>query len=219
MATRRHGLPYVWATHIAKLLAGGQCYWRVWFASHYQYQRFEEQASNLAEWNRQHTALMAAIRQELEEVGWVCTVEEENAFKLKGRSALVAGKPDLIGRLEAYADQPPRVRIVDGKTGQPRQSDIEQVLLYLFAVQRARKDLVGELEGEVRYAHGSTITVTDAELTEAKVAEITRVIQVVSSDRPPAKAPSRDECRFCNIGPRDCPQRVQESDGVAVTDF
>jgi hypothetical protein len=93
------------------------------------------------------------------------------------------------------------------------------VLLYMFAVQRARKDLVGELEGEVRYANGVTLTVTAAELTPEKVSEITRAIAIVSAERPPPKAPSRDECRFCNIGPRDCPERVMERDAVAVSDF
>jgi CRISPR/Cas system-associated exonuclease Cas4 (RecB family) len=162
---------------------------------------------------------MAHIREELEEVGWVCAVEEENAFKLKGRTAVVAGKPDLIGSLEAIAAQPARVRVVDGKTGQPRESDIWQVLIYLWALQRARPDLVGELEGEVRYAHGSTVTVTAADLTPAKTDAIVRMIQLIASETPPAKTPSRETCRFCNIGPRDCPERAMAPDAVSVSDF
>jgi CRISPR/Cas system-associated exonuclease Cas4 (RecB family) len=209
----------VFVTWLAKTLAGSPCLYSPWFRAHYQYARFEEQASDLVGWNRQHTALMAAIQQELEEVGWTCTVEEENAFKLQGRTAVLAGKPDLIGRLEAYADHPARVLVVDGKTGQPRDSDIWQVLIYLWALQRARSDLMGALEGEVRYAHGSSVSVTDADLTPDKVHAIVAAIAVIAGERPPAKAPSREICRFCNIGPRDCPERAMAPAAVSVADF
>ena len=44
----------------------------------------------------------------------------------------------------------------------------------------------------------------------------------LSSVQPPRKVPSWSECRFCPIGPGDCPERVEADAEQAVgvtTDF
>lgn len=215
MATRRKGLPYINVTWLSKLLGGHKCKWAVWFKAHFLFEKFEEMASNLVEWNREHNAMMRLRRQELEEDGWTCHAEADNEFKLKGQTALVVGKPDLI----ATKPNPSRVRVEDGKTGRERESDIWQVLLYLFGLQKSRTDLVGEVIGEVRYKTGATYTLTPAELSEERMAAIVSLIKEVASDTPPPRVPSRDECKFCNIGPADCPVRVRDVQPVAVGDF
>jgi hypothetical protein len=212
VATRRNGLPYIWATWLAKALAGGGCLYSPWFKAHFKYEKFEEMATDLVQWNREHTRLMNARRQELDEAGYTVTVESQNEFRLQGRVAVVAGKPDLVATL------PDRVLVVDGKTGRERDSDIWQVLLYLFAIPKSRPDLTGELEGEVLYKSGRTVTLTPAELAP-RLGEIVSMIHVIASDVPPLKTPDRDNCKFCNIGPKDCPQRVQETRPVAVGEF
>lgn len=203
MAERRRGLPYIYTTWLAKALGGARCLWRFWFAAHFKYDKYEEMASDLVKWNRDHTKLMAARRRQLEADGWKCTVEEDNAFKLEGQIAVVAGKPDLV------AIKGDRVLVVDGKTGRERDADIYQVLLYLFAVPKSRPDLPKLLEGEVFYKGGQAVSLTSAELAE-HMDSIVAMVKTLASDDAPPKHPSRDECRFCNVGPKDCPQRVME---------
>lgn len=157
---RRTGKPYIWVTWLAKLLGGNECVWSAWFKAHFKYDKYEEQAADLVRWNRDHTKLMAARRLELERDGWTVTVEDDNSFKLEGDSAVVAGKMDLV------AVKGDRVLVVDGKTGRERDSDMWQILLYLFALPKSRPDLPKNLEGEVHYKSGD-ISLTPAELTRS----------------------------------------------------
>jgi hypothetical protein len=110
---------------------------------------------------------------------------------------------------------------VDGKTGRERESDIWQVLFYLFALPKSRPDLAGELVGEVEYKSGDAVTVTPDALAGERMEAIVDLIQIVSAEDPPKKVPSRPECRVCNIGPRDCPQRIgqQQEHTTLVGDF
>lgn len=210
---RRGSKPYIWATWIAKLLGGDQCLYSAWFRAHFQHAKFEEEASQLAEWNRDHTALMRQVRADLEENGWQCRVESENDFKLEGTLATVAGKPDLV------ATMPGHMLVVDGKTGKRRDSDVWQVLIYLYAIQLQHPDLTVSLAGEVFYK-GASISVRASELNEARREDIVRMVKVVAAATPPAKAPSRSECKRCNIGPLDCPDRVMhEREPVMAAEF
>lgn len=215
MATRRNGKPYIWATWLAKLLGGHQCVWSAWFKAHYRYEKHEEQAADLAEWNREHTAMMVRRRRELEREGFTVQFEDENSFKIEGETAVVAGKPDIV------ALKPGLALVVDGKTGRERDSDIWQVLIYLFALPKAFKDLAGRvLEGEVQYKRDDQrVTVTPEELTPERLSQVVALIKTIGSDTPPAKAPSAHECLRCNIGPADCPQRVRQPEMAAATEF
>lgn len=209
-ATRKTGKPYVWVTWLAKAIASdAPCMYSPWFRAHYQYTKYEEQASNLGEWNRKHTALMIPRRQELEAAGYTCRVEEP--FKLKGKTADIAGKMDLV------AIKGDDVLIVEGKAGADRDSDVWQVLIYLYAARHLwRKTL--RLEGEVHYPHGDVILTPD-ELTDERLALMFSTLATIAGEAAPAKRPSRDNCRFCNIGPNDCPQRVMSAETATVGDF
>lgn len=218
MATRRTGKPYIWATWLAKLLGGHECTWSAWFKAHYRYDKVETQAQDLQAWNREHSELMRKRRAELEREGYTVTSEDVNGFKLEGALAVVAGKPDLV------ATKPGQVLIVDGKTGRERESDIWQVLLYLFAVPKARPMLTtgAVLEGEVQYKRGDVrIAVTPDELTDERKARLLALIAEVAGQQAPPRVPSVHECRVCNIGPQDCPERIRprQDDTVAVEEF
>jgi hypothetical protein len=91
-------------------------------------------------------------------------------------------------------------------------------MLYLFAIPKSRPDLVGDLVGEVHYKHGD-VTLTPAELTPARLNELVSLIKVIGADVPPPKKPSREECKRCNIGSADCPERVLERRPTAVGEF
>lgn len=200
----KSGQPYIWVTWLAKLLGGHQCLWSAWFKAHYKYAKHEEQGELLAEWNREHTRLMRSRRQELEEAGYLVTSEEENEFKVVGRAATVAGKPDLIARRDK------QVLVVDGKTGRQRDSDIWQVLIYLWALPISRPDIVGDLEGEVHYKQGDErLSLPMEALTPDRVDDLVTMVKTIAAAEPPAKAPSRYECQVCNITAADCPERFR----------
>jgi hypothetical protein len=217
-AIRRNGKPYIYVTWLAKLLGGHECTWSAWFKAHYKYDKYETYAQDLQAWNRDHSDLMQKRRAELEREGFTVTVEEANAFKLEGQVAVVAGKPDLI------AHKPGLVLLVDGKTGRERESDIWQVLLYLFALPKTRPQLTegAVVEGEVQYKRGGTrISVTPGELDEPRKARLLALIGEVAGAQAPPRRPSAHECRVCNIGPADCPQRIRPAreQTTTVEDF
>jgi CRISPR/Cas system-associated exonuclease Cas4 (RecB family) len=212
MATRRTGKSYIWVTWLAKLLGGDECLWSAWFKSHFKYDKVaEEEGEQLVEWNRNHSRMMRERRAELEEMGWSVAVEAQNEFKLEGETAIVAGKPDLLATLADAQGVKLEALVIDGKTGRERDSDRWQVLIYLYALVRLRKDLPKKLAGEVHYKTSDRrIPVRLTDLTPARVDDIVKMVKVIAGDNPPAKAPSRQECRRCNIGPADCPDRFKE---------
>lgn len=214
VATRRQGLSYIWVTWLAKLLGGNRCVWSAWFKAHFKYEKFEEQAADLERWNKNHDRLMLAKRRQLERDGWTVYVEGDNEFQLKGQTAIVAGKADLIAVKDDH------ILVVDGKTGRKRDADMWQVLIYLYALPKSRPELTNgrSIEGEVHYADDDISIVPD-QLTDARRSQLFTLIQAVASDTPPAKHPSRDECKRCNIGVRDCPQRISARQPAAVGDF
>ena len=55
-------------------------------------------------------------------------IEGQNSFQLHGRSATLAGKPDLITQRDGQAV------IVDVKTGQESASHVVQVMIYLYGI-------------------------------------------------------------------------------------
>jgi CRISPR/Cas system-associated exonuclease Cas4 (RecB family) len=211
-ATPRKGKPYIHVTWLAKVLGGARCLYSPWFKAHYQHTKYEEQAADLAKWNADHTKLMNRRRAQLERDGWTVSVEDQNEFRLEGEAAIVAGKMDLV------AVKGEEVLVVDGKTGRERESDIWQVLIYLYALPKARKDLPANLEGEVHYK-GGDVSLTPSELTPERRSRMVDLIKTIASDTPPPKYPVRDECRFCSIGFGDCPERVGPPKTTQVGDF
>lgn len=209
MATPRRGKPYIWVTWLSGLLGGQQCLWSGWFKAHFQYDKFEQNAQQLVEWNRDHTALMRARRAQLEAEGWQVSVEDQNSFKFEGEAAVVAGKPDIIARVPGHA------HFIDGKTGRQRESDTWQVLIYLFLFPKVRR-VDGDISGEVHYKRGDErVPVLLESLTDDRKNEISNLVKVLAGPTAPSKAPSRYECDRCNIGRRDCPERWREDDDRA----
>lgn len=210
--TLRFGKPYIWVTWLSGLLGGKQCVWSAWFKAHYKYDKVtEEEAFDLASWARDHNRMMRERKLELEEAGWVVTTEGQNEFKYELPAATIAGKPDLVGVM------PGHVLVVDGKTGRERDSDWWQVAIYLRALPAARPDFVGDLVGEIHYRRGDKrIPIRPAELTPDRLDDIRTVIRAVAGSTPPPRSPSREECKRCNIGLADCPERFTERTAAAV---
>ncbi len=214
MAELRKPKPYIHVTWLAKALANPDCMWQYWFKAHYSYTKHEEMTGDLQRWNREHNELMAARQIEMEEIGF--TVHREGAidFKLEGTTAVVAGKPDIIGNfivpplmIEPGKPDPTYTLIVDGKGGIQRESDIWQVKIYLYAIPKCRKDRVrGPLKGEVQYK--SNDVRKPVTLADADVEKIVAMIKQLAGPTPLVKKAHRDDCKWCNIGQWDCPEKV-----------
>ena len=147
MAQKRPGPPYIWVTTLAKLLTGeNSCEWAGWFKAHYRGWTKPPSDFDSATWMLEHTALVNRERESLENIGYDVYTENQNLFRLRGQTAIIAGKPDLIG--EKHRE----ILISDAKTGRPSPSHHAQVRIYQYAVPRALPQFQGkDARGQVRY--------------------------------------------------------------------
>ena len=133
MAERRDST-YVWVPWLTKLLVGeNSCEWAAWFKANYEGRSWVKVPATFdsAGWQVAHTSLLNKIREDMEQEGKEVFTENQNSFTLKGRTATLAGKPDLITVSGSQGT------IVDAKTGQPSSSHYVQVLLYMYAIPKA----------------------------------------------------------------------------------
>jgi len=194
----RRRRPYIWVSWATPLLAGSSCQWAAWFKSHYRYaKRDRDDNFDRSTWTREHNKMVQDRRKLLEADGWAVTLEEANSFKLEGRAATLAGKPDLVAVKGA------RAVIFDEKSGKERRSDRWQVLIYMLSL--ARQKLKGlTVEGAVEY-RGKTSPIPPGELDDRAQQAIWSTLTLIGADTEPPRAPSESECRFCDIA--DCPER------------
>jgi hypothetical protein len=206
----KRGRVYCWPTWITKLLSGEErCWWRAWFRAHTKYEKIEddpERAEFFREWNRKHDAIVARRAAELKAAGWTVKIEDEGQFKVAGDLGDLAGKPDIV------AMKGDEAVVIDAKAGRRRGSDHWQVLLYIFALPLSW--LKGfKLRGEVEYHDGREAT---SPMTPEAKERIISAMKKVMGPEAPESAPSRNECRYCDV--KTCPTRwadTGEEDGDA----
>lgn len=203
---RKKGKPYIWVTWLTKLMSGeDKCWWRSWYKAHYKYDKVPESADRkafLEEWTKKHDAMVDARVAVLKEQGHVVKVEDEGEFTFEGRAAIVAGKPDVVGMMPARAD------VYDQKSGKRRKSDQEQVRIYMLALPQTWLPEGIELRGFVEYQDG---LVEVPPLTDVDRARIKNAVERVAGDEAPARVPSANECKYCEIA--NCPDRITKSTG------
>ena len=202
MSTTPRPVPYIWVSWLTKLLAGEQaCLYQAWLKSHFKYDKRPDTSFNLAAWTADHTVLVNARAAELRADEWKVTHEGQNNFKLQGKSAILAGQPDLIAVKDGVT------LVVDGKTGQQRHADWWQVLIYMLVVPRV-KEYLTNLRGEVVYKD-HRLPIAPEELTSMRSEEIYTVIRSVGSHVRPQTTPSQKDCGFCDIA--DCKDRFVDT--------
>ena len=82
--------------------------------------------------------------------GYTVFMEGQNSFALRGRTAALGGKPDLIARKGGNTGT-----IIDVKTGKSSPSHGVQVMLYMYAVPRAMGKYYGvTFDGRVVHRRG-----------------------------------------------------------------
>ena len=213
--TARREHPYVWTTWLPRLLTGeNSCEWAVWFKAHYQDWTRQPSDFDQAQWLLDHTALVNERIRNWEVGGSDVDVEGQNRFELRGRTATLAGRPDLIAHRDDEAV------VVDAKTGHDSPSHAVQVMIYLYAVPKALKRYrTTKLRGQVTY-RDHTVRVPAEAVDERFVKNLGALIRRLSSEEPARRVPSAAECRFCDITAADCPVRMDGGfePGHATTD-
>ena len=112
-------------------------------------------------------------------------IEGQNSFQLRGRSATLAGKPDLITQRDGQAV------IVDVKNGQDSASHIVQVMIYLYAIPRALepyRDL--KLRGQVTY-DDHTVRIPAEAVDDQFIQNLGALIRRLAADK--AARPSAEQ--------------------------
>ena len=204
MANLRDGGPYVWATWLPKLLTGeNSCEWASWFKARHESGSWTKRPSDFDQttWLLNHTALLNEQRQEWEGRGYTVSVEGQNAFNLRGKSAVLAGKPDLVARRGDLV-------VVDAKTGRPSPAHAAQVAVYVYCLPRALGRYKGlSISGQVAYPDHQ-VEVPAQTVDGVFIERVGRLVTRLASETPPARVPSPGECRFCDIA--DCRARAED---------
>ena len=215
MAETRNGGPYIWVTWLTKLLVGeSSCEWAGWFKAHHRNGTRKSSVSlEQSGWLLDHTAAVQDCRAALEAQDYTVTTEGQNSFTLRGKTAALGGKPDLMAFKDGTG------LIVDAKTGKPRASNIAQVMLYMYAVPRALSPYRGvSFQGRVMY-RDHEVDIPARALDHDFIDRATSLIRRLASKTEARRVPSAQECRWCEV--QDCPERVQEAElqETATDDF
>ena len=202
---QRREFPYIWATWLPRLLTGeNSCEWAIWFKAHYQNWTKHPSDFDQADWRIRHTALLNQQRQEWEDDGHNVFVEGQNAFRLRGKTATLAGRPDLV----ALDDQD--ATIIGPKTGREQPWHRVQVMIYQYALPLALPQYRNvRIGGEVIYP-SHTVRIPRGALPGQFIKELASLIRRLAADAPPNRVYSAPECHFCDISTSVCPDRIDE---------
>ena len=195
--------PYIWATWLPRLLTGERsCEWAIWFKAHYQGWTKQPSDFNQSQWMANHTALLNEQRDLWIDRGREVRVEEQNAFRLRGRTATLAGKPDLLILSKDH------VLITDVKSGQGRPWHYRQLMIYMYALPKAMPEFKNfRIAGEIIYTT-HTKQVPQGGIDQGFIQDLSALIRRLAAPEPPTTVPSASECRFCDISAADCPDRL-----------
>lgn len=207
--TRVRSGVYIWITWLSKLMAGeANCQWSAWFKAHHTGYVKMPGSPQLAVWNVEHTRMLDEVARERADLGEKVYRETQNKFRVSRPSGLaIAGTPDMI----TFDPASNLYTIYDVKTGNPRQSDIIQVALYMMFLPYSTGLYKGKsLEGCVAYRDARTAVPTGIIDSQFKK-NVTYFLDLLESNAQPPKMPSHTACLWCDLTNADCPQRVSSN--------
>ena len=193
----------------------------MWFKAHHRNWARQPSDFDQAQWLLDHTALVNERIRNWEVGGFNVDVdvERQNGFVLRGKSATLAGKPDLIAHREIEAV------IVDAKTGHDSPSHIVQVMIYLYAVPKAieqYRNVKLQGPGNLPRPHRPSRKQTMWTNQFVKNLGVADPQSSAADEASAAECHRLRECRFCEITAGDCPARVDtgpETEGGTTDDF
>ena len=206
--------PYVYASWPTKAIAKEvRCAFQLWFKAHYAYKKTANErckactegrvpcddpevcrADFFKKFNEKHDALVADRVERLQAEGWTVRTEDEAKFSMKGKLGDMTGKPDIV------AMRGDEALVIDAKSGNPRESDHWQVLIYILALPRTWLRGFKTIRGQVEYTNGS---VPVRPLGDKERARIGEVVRTAMEPTPPEPTPSLKDCRYCDIASCD----------------
>lgn len=198
----RKGLPSFWVTSIAKSLSGDQpCALSVWMGGHYDLEkRVRDDQGTLARWKAEHSAQLESLVSELQRADW--NVRKESYFRVKGHTAIIAGKADVVTQGKER-----RPKIWDVKSGRPRDSDVTQVLIEMVIIPMAWESPSMLFDGCVVYPT-HRVELKPAQAQELKPRIFAKLKELATMPKP-LPTPGRDACRFCDLSDEDCAERFR----------
>ena len=204
MPAAQRKFPYIWATWLPRLLTGERsCEWAIWFKARHQGWNRKPSDFNQADWLAHHTALLNEHRDRWIQSGYEIRVENQNAFQLRGHSAILAGKPDLLVLNKN------RILVIDFKTGQEQPWHKLQVMTYMYAMPKALPEYRHfKFAGEIVY-NNRTERVPQGGIDQGFVQNLGSLIRRIAAPEPPVRVPSAAECRYCDITLEDCSERIE----------
>ena len=204
MTKTRSGL-YVHVTWLARMMSGDTaCQWATWFKTHYDYTR-RPSDFDLAVWIAEHTRFVNEVTKEHLALGEKCFRENQNQFRAKrGSGLVVAGKPDLV-----TIDSKDHYTVYDMKTGNQRQSDFMQLMLYMLLLPMCPQCSGRVLDGYLVYRSGGRSAIPSSAVDTKFRDNVSHFLGLLESSDEPPKAPHPYECRFCDIPIQDCPDRME----------
>ena len=101
MPAAQREFPYIWSTWLPRLLTDQRsCEWAIWFKARHQGWSRKPSDFNQADWLARHTALLNEHRDRWIQSGYEVRVENQNAFQLRGHSAILASEIIYTDRTE-----------------------------------------------------------------------------------------------------------------------
>lgn len=157
-----------------------------------------------------HSALLSQQREMWQARSDKVSVEHQNSFRLRGETAILAGRPDLV------AESDRRIDVIDVKTGQPKGWHRAQMMIYMYALRRSLEIPIGtHLAGEIVYPDRS-VQVGPGGVDGGFIRDMGSLIRRLARDEPASRVPSAQECRFCDIKVKDCSERIDLIDHPCV---
>lgn len=198
-------LPTFWATTIAKVLSGDQpCPLQPWLSGRMKFPKRDDESGALAAWKARHTDLLRVTTAKMRAEGWRVSVEQ--FFRVEGKFAALSGKADLIVQPKTLGSARPK--ILDAKGGDPKDSDVMQVIIGMVMVPLSwGKDV--QFDGEVVYAD-HVVAVTHAQAM-AVAPQIFSTLKLLGTDARPDPLPGKSACQWCPVPESECSARWVET--------
>jgi hypothetical protein len=205
--------PYINVTWLKKYLVGEDlCRWSIWHRIFYVYEKFEKDYNYKA--NMEHTALCNEVMKRYQNNGYIVTPELE--ITVYGQRA------DLHGKIDLVAIREDEHLIIEVKTGKPWPSDRIQLMLYIWALPRAKSKYRGvPFDGLLIYPNHE-IEISALDVDEIFVKNFKRFTDDIMSAEPDRKYPTPRECKWCKIAncdERDLSDNFEEEKPDYVSDF
>lgn len=197
MADRRDR-PYIWATWLAKLMAGdAPCPWQYWFRTHYELTERHPDDFDVIGWRIDHERMVNELRRDLASKG----IKPIGPYRFKIPAGHSTGV--IVGEIDLLIVRDRDFLVHDCKTGMPRSVHMVQVMTYMHALLRQVTFASKTPMGIVVYKEHRV----EIPLLPRTFASNFEFFSDLLSDETPAARNPGEWCAKCELTATDCPER------------